>query len=467
MENKSSEQLSKKKMWGYAFGAIPNGIYWIMFSLFYIEFFYDDLKLEWGWMILGWIIYMIVNSFNDPLLGQLSDRTNREKWGGRRIPYIKYGSFIWAATFIMIWFPWSYDNQIIMGIHYIVSICAFDMMLTIVVLCWMALMPEMTSDLDERNKINFLVLLVGLMGILPFMLIGFSTKESSDFSTPPSVIQPFQVLIIVIAIVSTISLLIVAKTSEERPEFRNDEVFSLWKSIKETIKLKSFRFYVGFGFATQLLSSIGLSYLFTYVLILGDPGVALIGFFAVYIFVGYGSNVVCMKLRPKWGMRKIILIFGLMKSIGTFVIFLWIVNPMTEQLIWFGLIWTTFFGGFNVFTTPLMALSMDEDEVKNGTRREGMFLGMNALFTKPASSIGPIIATIILTAFNYQQGSDIQPDSALLGIKILFFIVPVVFTLIGLVFMYFFPLHGKTLEELQSKLEEIHQKKKEQIKETK
>jgi len=466
LENKSSEKLTNKQILGYAFGAIPNGLYWLIFSLFYVEFFYDDLKLDYTYMIIGWIIYLVVNAFNDPLLGQLSDRTNREKWGGRRIPYIKYGAPIWAATFIMVWFPWSYDNQLIMFIHYVVSICAFDTMLTLVILCWMALLPEMTPDTDERNKISFLVGLVGICGILPFFLIAANTKATSDFTTPPATLQPFQILNIVVAIISTISLFIVAKVSKERPEFQKDEVFPLWKSVKETTKLKSYLFYIGYNFCSQFNISIGLSYLFTYVLILGDPGIALLGYFAVYIFIGYGSNILCMKLRPKWGMRKIILRFGSLKVIGTIVIFFLIINPYTEPLIWLGLIWTTFFGGFGVFNPPLMALSMDEDEINQGTRREGMFLGMNALFTKPAGSIGPIIATIILTAFGYVQGSDVQSDPALLGIKILFFIVPAITTSIGLVFMYFYPLHGQKLEELEVKLEELHTIKKAKLRET-
>ena len=180
VENKSSEKLTNKQILGYAFGAIPNGLYWLIFSLFYVEFFYDDLKLDYTYMIIGWIIYLVVNAFNDPLLGQLSDRTNREKWGGRRMPYIKYGAPIWAATFIMVWFPWSYDNQLIMFIHYVVSICAFDTMLTLVILCWMALLPEMTPDTDERNKISFLVGLVGICGC-SFQSTRF---HSMDTATP-------------------------------------------------------------------------------------------------------------------------------------------------------------------------------------------------------------------------------------------------------------------------------------------
>ncbi|MFW9888064.1 MAG: hypothetical protein ACFFER_07780, partial [Candidatus Thorarchaeota archaeon] len=87
----SSEKISRKNLWGYAFGAIPTGLLGFVFSFKYIEFFFDDLALLPSFFILGQIIYMTINSLNDPLCGQLSDRTDRERWGSRRLIYIKYG----------------------------------------------------------------------------------------------------------------------------------------------------------------------------------------------------------------------------------------------------------------------------------------------------------------------------------------------------------------------------------------
>ena len=114
-------KLSRKNIWGYAFGAVPTGLFAYIFTLKYIEFFYNDLRLAPIYFIIGQVIYMTINALNDPILGQLSDQTNREKWGGRRIIYIKYGGPLWALTFLLIWFPWSFDNQFIIFIQVIIS----------------------------------------------------------------------------------------------------------------------------------------------------------------------------------------------------------------------------------------------------------------------------------------------------------------------------------------------------------
>ncbi len=455
-EKAPPEKLSKRNLWGYALGAIPAGLYSYIFSLKYIELFYDDLRLLPMYFIIGQVIYMTINALNDPLSGQLTDRTNREKWGSRRLIYIKYGAPIWAFTFILIWFPWSFDNQFIIFLHYVISICLFDTMLTLVVLCWMALLPEMTSNIDERNKTNFLALVLGAVAVVPILII-IGVMEPLSLA--------FQILVILIAIISTIFLLIVAKLCEEKPEFLNDETFPLWKSIKETTKSKSYLLFIGYNFCGVLIGSLTLSYLFVYVLILGaDSAMTSLMFILIFVFVGYISYVVCIFLRPKWGMRKVILRFGVLRVIGIVATFIFILDSSFVFLLWAGFIWMTFFGGYGVYTTGgLMYLSVDEDELKHGNRREGMFLGINALFTKPAGSLGPIFATLILVYFGYIQGSKSQPDSALLGIKILFLIVPAIFIAISLIFMYFYPLHGDYLEDMRAKLEELHKTKREKI----
>ena len=98
------------------------------------------------------------------------------------------------------------------------------------------------------------------------------------------------------------------------------------------------------------------------------------------------------------------------------------------EFIWFGMLIIIFvLGGYSVFVNPYLLLVTDEDEMKYDTRREGMYLGTNAIFNKIAESVGPIIATSVLILFGFLQNAPegyIQSESALIGIKFLLFIVP-------------------------------------------
>ena len=443
----ASEKLGRKKMFGYTLGVVPTALFGLIFGMKYIEFFYDELQLLPIYFIAGQVIYMTVNALNDPISGQISDNTDVSRWGSRRLIYIKYGGPIWALTFISLWFPWSTTNQLIIFLHYVISICLFDTMLTLVVLVWMSLLPEMTTDHNERNKANFYVLLGGLVVALPFILILGEMSPSTDL---------FKSIAIGVAIISTIAMYGVTKLCKERPELHTGTSFPLWQSVKETVKLKSFRVYMGFAFFEVLSGSFGLSYLFIYLLILGEGG--LLYFVLFGIVLGYVSNIVVLRLHEKreWDMRTIVIRFSSLRLLSTVILIPLILFTDIVVFIYALMACVSLFTGYVVFNTPLLYLSMDEDEIKNNTRREGMFLGMNALFTKPAQSLGPIIATIVLGAVGYITDSDVQSAFTIFGIKILLFAIPSIFAAVALLFMLFYPIHGTVLQELKRDLEQAH-----------
>ena len=447
-------KISTRNLWGYSLGVVPVVLLGFIFALKYVELFYNDLKLLPLYFIIGQVIYLIINAINDPLIGQLSDRTNREKYGSRRIIYIKYGGPIWVGTFLLVWFPWSFDNQIIIFIHYTVSLCLFDTFLTLVALVWLALLPEMTPDIDQRNIAHLLSIVIGIITFIPAFLIVAPLNPTS---------QEFQFFMIIIAIISTFFLFLVAFMCQEKPEFSSDEVFPLKKSIKECFKSKAFVIYFPFYFAMNLLGSIGLSYLFLYLMLLEriSFGSAFLWFFVVYFPIGFASQYICLKLVRSWGMRKIILVFGTLRAIGSIILFLIILNPALEWIIWIGFIWTTFFGGYGIFHIPMQYLAVDEDEVKHGMRREGMFIGINALLTKPATSLGPIIATLILVWAGFIQGAprEEQPETVFVGIKMLMLLIPAIIVLLSLIPIYYYPLHGENLAEMQKSLAKLHDEK--------
>ncbi len=452
-----SEKLSRRNLWGWALGAIPTGLLAFVFGLKYVEFFFDNLGLLPSFFIAGQVIYMTINALNDPLTGQLSDQTDRSRWGSRRLIYIKYGGPIWALTFILVWFPWSLTNQITIFIHYVVSICLFDTLLTLVLLVWLAVLPEMTTDIDERNKAQFYAGLLGTIVVLPIFIMIASVQPNSE---------GFRFLMLIFALVSTIFLWLTAHYCEERPEFQDDKKYTLMESIRATFKSKTFLVYVGFYFCQNFIGSLGLSYFFVYILLLEriTPGLnILVLFFVLFFIVGYAGNIAALRLRPKWGMRKIILRFGALRAISSLVLFMIILVPEFESLIWYGLIITTFAGGYGIFHIPMQYLAIDEDEVLNGSRREGMFIGVMALLTKPATSLGPIIATVVLVAFGYVQGGGLgdQPESAFLGIKMMWLLLPAIIAGISLIFIYFYPLHGEKLADMQENLEILHKEKRE------
>jgi GPH family glycoside/pentoside/hexuronide:cation symporter len=135
------------------------------------------------------------------------------------------------------------------------------------------------------------------------------------------------------------------------------------------------------------------------------------------------------------------------------------------EIIWFGLLFIKFIlGGYSVFVNPYLLLVTDEDEMKYDTRREGMYLGTNAIFNKIAESVGPIIGTSILLLFGFVQAQNApegytQSGSVMIGIKVLLFIVPSLMDILGMISLKYFPIKGKYLKEMREFIEKVHQEK--------
>jgi Na+/melibiose symporter-like transporter len=451
-EKLEKDNLSNKETFIYVLGIIPQTILGGIFILSYVNFFWDYLKLQQTYFVIGSIIYMVVNSLNDFFLGRMSDKTNVERWGSRRLIYIKWGGPLWAIIFFITWFPWSYTNQIIIFIHFVISICAFDMFLTLVILVWMALLPEITEKLAERNKIVFYSQIFGSIGALPVVFSLFLFEKS---------LQQFQIFAGVMAFFSAILYYIVGKMLRERPElYKHEEIPGLITSLKETLKSRAFITYVSFNFFRYVNYLMSLTFVFAFIYIMGfDILTTSILFIFIGIIFGWLGFAIYMKLAKKIEMQTLI-IRGRLLSIAINIIgFLVVIQPNTNLLIWIFLALNTLASGYNLFNYPYLMLVTDEDEVKYRFRREGMFLGTNAFFIKFGDSFGAIIATSILLYFGFVRNAPSQPPEAIFGIKLLFFIIPAIMDCCGLICIRFFPLHGEYLKEMRKQLMIMHKQK--------
>jgi Na+/melibiose symporter-like transporter len=444
----TERKLPKKQVFGYLMGVVPLTLFGGFYGLAYTKFFYHDLKLQTGYWITALVIYAVVNMFNDPLLGNMSDNTDVNKRGSRRIFYIKYAAPLLTVMFLLIWWiPTDHGSQFLLFLHLVITICFFETFFTMATICWYALLPEMTNDVDERANVNFLGMIIVMFAGLPIVLISTLDHEQIKMTS------------VVVAVIGLICYIFVVKFSKERLEFRHEKALPLKESIKQTWKSKSFRIYAGYNFINMVGSSINASFLFLFWFWIGEENVFY--YFLIVFVVGYGSNLLCLRLRKKYGIINLITVFSILRFIGGVITFILVLSPSTESLLWVGLIWIYFFNGAEVFTYILQTAPIDDDELSYGTRREGMFFGINALFTQPANSLGPIIGTGILLAFGYVQGADAinQVPSVFTGIKFMTLVFPHLLALIGVLIVRRYPFDNKKLEEIQQKLIVLHQEK--------
>ncbi len=457
INKKTSDQAAANKFYRnqkryYLINKIPFTLMPGIFSLVYVYFFWDYLGMDQTFFIVGMIIYGIFNALNDPFFGQWSDRIDVNRWGSRRLIFIKYGGPLWALFFFLIWFPWSPDNQIIIFFHFIILMVLYDNMLTAVILVWDALLPEIANSIEDRNQIFFLGGLVGTLGGIP-VLFTLTIFNAGLFA--------FQVYAGIIAVFSAIVFLFSARKLKERPELHQKmDIPPVIESFKQCMRSKSFVSFTFYRFFRVINDTMTYSFLFVYILLFSEG-------FDVIILVSLGIGGVVgqwlyLKFSKKQEMQALIM-RGRTIEISLSIIAFFISLLQGTEFIWFGLLIIKFIlGGYTVFMNPYLLLICDEDEMRYDTRREGMFLGTNAIFNKIAESAGPILASTVLISFGFIQNTSagyIQSTSAIIGIKFLLFIVPSIMDVLGMIALRFFPIKGTPLKEMRTYIEKIHAEK--------
>ncbi len=453
MSIQSNNTMTRKEKWVYILMIIPYYLMAAAYLLTIYEFFHDELGLLPQYFYIASIIYMVVNAVNDPLLAMWSDGTNPRKWGSKRLIFIRWGGVFWALSFAFTWIPWSTTNQFLIFLQYTTFMCMLDNGLSLVVMCWMALMPEMESDNNNRIKIGYYAgIFIFVAGLLGALIIGIKDTGWDNF----------RILAFGIAGFVIITTFITTALIKERPEFQHDKRVPFWKGISGPFKMKSFMLFVGYNlFFNVIPAGFGASFVYLYILVI--PGLDYIYYVLLTSIGTFFIPLIALQFKKKWGMKNTIIYIGLLTVFGTLLLYAGTLIFDSNILALLGILFMSWVGGIpKAFTFTYTSLSMDEYEVKYGVRRETTFLGVNALLTKPGDSVGTIIVTAILASTGYIENAPAidQPLAALNGIKMFMLYIPVMFMLIGLLFIVFYPLYGKKLEKLMEDIEKLHAEKK-------
>jgi len=446
--------LSYKVVWGIA--ALGTSTIAGTFGALQPIFYQDYLGLEARWIGIAAVIYAIWNAFNDPLFGYITDNTRSKR--GRRIPYMRFTAPFLALTFILVWFAPPQAGQQALFWWMLITMLLYDTAYTIIGLVYSALLPEVTESDAERNGLQISSSLFGLLGtLLGFLIPDIVRPKAGDTS-----LWPLYTAMIVVGIVGALLIIATTLKVKERPEFTQvDDPLPLVQALRLTFSSKSFLILVAANFMSILMQALLLGsifYLADYVLQAGNVMVVLAALFIPLII---GVPVTTL-IRGRFGVVRAQQILLVIAGLGLTAI------PFVPQALILPCIVLAGFGlsGPQTLTNVLFAQVADEDEVRSGVRREGAFFGINALLTKPAQSVALVLIAQILAVTEFvtresNQGIIFldQPESALSGIKTLVGLIPGIAMLLGALILIWYPLKGEYLQNVQSKVLEMHAEK--------
>ncbi len=448
-------------------------------DLFYMKIYHMNLEL----MALSWILFIVWNAINDPLLGILEDRTKSKL--GRRIPYLRYGALPYALGFILIWFPFILESnfglEFFQNIYpdsaitsrdvglfwnHLLMLYIFDTIFTMIGLISYQLPAEMAITAQARSKIMVFSIICGLPGmilpmILPTILLSGDNPSKEVFIS----------IMIVIGIIGGILVFISSYLIKENKYTQMEEPLGFIESIKETLKNKAFLILEVYVFATAIIQEVfftGILQLFDYVLILNENIFITIGVMVPILVVLIFALKWVIENISKYGIRKILMSGGIIGILGLSIMFLMGIFSENSKiplelciiplgLMFLGLIIILINGG------TAMSETVDYDEIRTGKRRETTYSGVNALLTKPAISISHFLTLTIMVTFGYNNDENVkvseQLPSVSTGVLIAFTIVPIICLSIAVLALKFFPLDGEKWKEQKRELQMKHKQK--------
>jgi len=433
--------------------------------VFYLMFFFTNVVgLNVGLASVILMIGKVWDAVNDPLIGVLSDRT-KSKWG-RRHPWMFWGAIPFGVFFFLQWIIPKFSdnpetNQWGLFWYYVIIAIISQSFYTVVNLPYTALTPELTQDYNERTSLNSFRFAFSIGGSIFSLLLalGIFSVVKADSATKylvlAGVCTVFSILPLYWCIWGTKDR--VALTEARRQATEVEDITPIKDQLKIVFSNKPFLYVIGIYLCSWLGVQVTASIIPYYVVNwmgmkeADSPIVAL----AVQ-GTALGMLFVWSHISTKVG-KKAVYFMGM----GMWIIAqggLFFVQPGQLGLMYF----LAVIAGFGVSVAYLIPWSMmpdviELDELQTGKRREGIFYGFMVLLQKVGLALGLFLVGQALQWSGFVekvsgQPTPVQPDSALLAIRIAIGPLPTLALISGLILAYFYPITKEVHAEILLKL---------------
>jgi GPH family glycoside/pentoside/hexuronide:cation symporter len=436
-------RTSNAQRWLYALGNLGCAIPYQAVGAVLLYFYVDVQKLSPVWAAAVMTGYSIYNAINNPAMGYISDRT-KTRWG-RRVPYILFGTIPYALFFTLLFLvPFDGATQPIpLLIWFAAALFLFETMATVVQTAYYSLLPEMYSEYKDRTGVSVrmnIFMTVGLIvgAALPIVLAGVFGWDG---------------MAALLGLVTAAALLAATRGMFERRSSLEAPEVPLGPSLRATFLNRSFVTIVIAQtmrhFATSVAAS-GLAFYTKYSLG-ADPASSSIILATIFIVATLALYPWKVFLANRLEPRTTLLIAYVLMGLSTIPLFL------AQSLV--AAFFTAAFMGIALAGLLLMGdvtLSdvIDEDEIKTGQRREGMYFGMSGLIITLAYALSSIVFGWVSSAYGYNPLLTQQPESVALGFRVFISIPPAIGSLFAILSLLFYPLHGKRLQAVKNRLRE-------------
>uniref|UniRef100_A0AAZ3RH75 Transmembrane protein 180 n=1 Tax=Oncorhynchus tshawytscha TaxID=74940 RepID=A0AAZ3RH75_ONCTS len=408
----------------YSMTTLGAGMMNSIFSFYYVKLFLNKYKISEGAFHQSQVVYMVWNAVNDPLFGYLQDNSRVPCCSQRRLS-ILYGAPFYAIAFLLAWFPWrEYARRLDErrppdgGV-----VCCF--FTCFILACIWYLFCCLKSVKCSHVCLLFppSPQVASLIGSSSVLFCGLLSQNMDDF---PS----FQGFTVLVAVLACGCMFYTGLHSESRFDTKGSAPRSNYQGsgqstlsfslvISMTLQIltnRDFQLFVLMNFFQVFMVAFCNNFTMIFAEHLIPPNVlpSLAKSFM------YGAGFICpqlvvlssQSLLHSLGYYKIILLTFYVEA-GMAAVML-VLGPHHYYILAFFLTANMVLvqAAFSLFNLPLAdIIDSDLQRHKRSSPLSSMVFGTNALFTKPAQSLAPMLVVSILNQFGYENLKDAGRDA--------------------------------------------------------
>ncbi|MGF1512966.1 MAG: MFS transporter [Elainellaceae cyanobacterium] len=443
----------------YGAGGVGSSATGSMLVFFFLFFLTDVAGLSAALAGSVLMLGQISDAISDPLVGLLSDRT-RSRWG-RRYPWIALGALPFGLSFALLWLIPSSNPWVMFAYYGIVGI-VYKTALTAVYLPYVALTPDLAQDYNERTRLNsfrfaFSIGSSILAIALGALLFGAIDDVATRYRALGLIGGVLCLLAAALCILGTYPRAMAAE--RQRQKRAVPPRMPMLKQLRVVFSNRPFLLVMGIylcsWLAAQLTAVVMQYFVVSWMLLPASR-------FTQFAIVVQGTALLMLfvwsRVSQRMGKRFVYFVGSGLWVVAQFGFFF--LQP--GQV---GLLFTLgVMAGFGVSTAYLVPWSMlpdviELDELNTGHRREGAFYAFMVMLQKVGLAAGLFIVGQALEWAGYVEtmageASAVQPQTALLVIRLAIGPVSALILCGGLVAAYFYPITQTVHAEIMLKLRE-------------
>ncbi len=456
-------KLSTKVKLGYGIGSLSYGIPFQLVSSLFVFFSTEVLGLSG--VLTGTLVFIstIWDALTDPVMGYISDHTNKKILLGRRLFYVLFGSIGLAVCSLLLW-------QVDANLPYMTKAALLGLLLillktfsTVYTTPYMALGAELSSDYDERTAVQSFRTAFFFLGFMFPTIVGMAVffRPTPEFANGQLNPQSYVSLSISTSIITLICAgICIALTYRNQPAYsvpkiKRNPLNGIFRETAEALKCNDFR-NVSLGLlfvnmAMGIVGSVGL-HVFTYTFCFNNRQIAIV-FGALFIMALFAQPFwlfVANKFEKKTALKACLVINIFVTFLFALAVFVnsWITNHYLVVLP-LSMLMGLSMGGSIALPYSMITDTIDKDAYYSGTRKEGVFYGCATFMFKFSQSLSAMFVGSLLDIIHFDS-KLVQAPSVYLKLGMILPIGFLVCFVLALIFINKYTLNRETVAKYQS-----------------